>query len=442
MSTTSILSKLVSDIARQKQLYHEKTMTPDAEWINYLRFLEIYDYYVDLSHIIIPEFMISALSSLITFGINPWEFDVFTLYFDIRIPTLDEMLRGINIVIDKTTIEYTFEKLGIEEDFSDFIKQHFEPEIVAQIMPEKCVYGVSRYGMCFVDPQTMREFLKNTLLLMFRKHKDWESRRREIKALAKTLDISEDIVESIHDRIELIMKIYIEMFTLNYSRLNISKLASDNGIVSIVSYIGESKDVSYNILTDILMGCILDIGVLDQCYLLPEKSVFRLDNIELPAIFNAIDVMIKHNIDRFLYTPMALANYATGSERIDFRKAQRTETWGQLMTMRYIVDAHAISVVKNLLPNADNFTINKYVTALRQFFGHITKRHRWGMKIYGMLDIDLFKKYWVEYWSSMGLDRDVLETLYNNVSDWIRHLAIRKREIGRRVRASRGLTPI
>jgi len=417
-------------------------MTPDAEWINYLRFLEIYDYYVDLSHIIIPEFIASTLSVLTIFGINPWEFDVFTLYFDIRMPTLDEMLRGINIVIDRALIEYTFEKLGIEKNFLDFIKQHFEPEIVAQIMPEKCVYGVSRYGMCFVDPQTIREFLKNTLLLMFRKHKDWESRRREIKALAKTLNISEDIVESIHDRVELIMKVYIEMFTLNYSRLNISRLAPDDAIISIVSYTGENKNVSYNILTDVLIGCTLDIGVLDQCYLLPEKSVFKSDDIELPPIFNAIDVMIRHNIDRFLYAPMALANYATGIERIDFRKAQRTETWGQLMAMRYIVDAFAASIVRSLMPDVDSFTVNKYATALRQFFGHITKRHRWGMKIYGMLDVESFKEYWIEYWSSMGLDRNVLETLYDYVSDWIRHLAVRKRELGRRVRASRGLVPI
>ncbi len=441
MATTAfILSELLKELNAMKRKYHENVMTADAEWTNYLRFLQMYDMYIQWSSFIIPEFAIDAFAIITTFGINPFELDVLNLIFDVRLPSLDEYLKGINIVIDRISIE----KLGIPLDFSSLLDLDFQIGDI-QLAPEKCVYGKSFYGHCYVDPDTMREFIRNTVLAIFKKHDDIESVRREVEILADTLGISRDVVATLFNRIVMLRSYYRSTFTLNLSSLNIATLAGDRSSVPVYTFDKEVVEVELQYLTDAMMGCVLDTTALDLCYVVARGSAFKADldpTRQVPQILDAIQGLVRDNVSRYLYTPMALANYATGRERADYRFSQRTETWAQLMAYRFALDAYVESLIQQLLPGADKFTINAYASAVRQLFGHVYKRHRWGMDLWTMLSEEELKTYWVSYWTSQGLDPDVLNKIYDKIKDIVIHLARRKYELGRSVRWSRLLNTV
>jgi sulfite reductase alpha subunit-like flavoprotein len=83
-----------------------------------------------------------------------------------------------------------------------------------------------------------------------------------------------------------------------------------------------------------------------------------------------------------------------------------------------------------------------YVSAVRQLFGHIYKRHGWGMRLWNMLDDEKLKIYWTEYWSAQGLDYNVLSMLFDYVIDIVRHMAKRKYDIASSVRRNRLLSAL
>jgi hypothetical protein len=291
----------------------------------------------------------------------------------------------------------------------------------------------------------MREFIRNAVLAIFKKHRNIESARREIETLADVLGISRDAVATLFNRIVMLKSYYRNAFTLNVSSLNIATLVGDETKVPVYTFDGEVKEVDLRYLTDALMGCVLDTTALDLCYVVSERSAFKADTEPtklVPPILDAIQNAVKDNVSRYLYTPMALANYATGRERADYRLSQRTETWGQQMALRFALDAYVESTLSKLLPGADNFTINTYATAVRQLFGHMYKRHRWGMDLWTMLSDEELKTYWVSYWTSHGLDPDILNKIYDKIKDIVSHLARRKYELGRSVRWSRLLNTV
>jgi len=445
MATTAfILSELLKEIDTMKRKYHESVMTADAEWNNYLKFLNLYDMFIQWSSFIIPEFAIDAVAIITTFGINPFELDVFNLIFDIKLPSLDQYLRGVNIVIDKIPIEISLDKLGIPPDLSTFLDQNFQIDTPEDVI-EKCVYDESVYGKCYVDPDTMREFIRNAILAIFKKHRDIESARREVEIMADVLNISRDAVATLFNRIVALRSYYRNVFTLNVSALNVASLAGDEVKVSVYTLDAEVKEIEVKYLTDVIMGCVLDLSALDLCYVVPRRSAFKADldpTRQVPPILDAIQNIVKDNVSRYLYTPMALANYATGRERADYRLSQRTETWGQQMALRFALDAYVESIIQQLLPGADKITINMYAMAVRQLFGHMYKRHKWGMDLWTMLSDEELKTYWVGYWTSQGLDPDVLNKIYDRIKDIAPYLARRKYELGRSVRWSRLLSTV
>ena len=438
MATTAFnLAKLLDEIDVQKRKYHEKTLTADAEWSNYLRYLQAYDMFVSWSSFLIPQFVFNATSLIAILGIDPIEIDIFKLAFDISVPSLDEFLKGINIKIDPISVDIALDMYNIPKTASDFLTQTIKAQGPAG---EKCVYGKSAYGRCYVDPDAVREFINNAILAMYKKHKDAASFRNEVDAMAKALGVSPTLVATIFNRIMLINSYYRSGFILNISALNKVALADSNDKIPVYTFDGTVVEVGVQYLTDALIGCVLDLFPLDYCFVVPSRSALTGDlEVEqyTPPLIDSVHRIIRSNISRYMYTPMGLTNYATGRERADYMLSQRVEMWGQLMAYRYALDALVESYVQSLLPGADKITVNMYVTAVRQLFGHLYKRHGWGMRLWSMLDDDELKMYWVEYWSAQGLDYNVLSVLFDYVIDVVRHLAKIKYEIASSVRRNR-----
>jgi hypothetical protein len=110
--------------------------------------------------------------------------------------------------------------------------------------------------------------------------------------------------------------------------------------------------------------------------------------------------------------------------------------------MRYTVEHIAEAVLRQLAPGLDPMKQRAYISAVLQLLGHRGKRHEWGYGVFKAADLDELKSWWLDYWSGQGLDRGVLEELYNRVEPFLDKYIQKKTDLGRKIRLQRLGIPI
>jgi hypothetical protein len=446
---SEVLDRLIRELDAQKRKYHEKMLSVDGEWSLFLRSFQIYDFILDMAYLLIPEFHMSALSLALTFNIKIPELQPLNFDFVWRFPTVEEWLKGVGVVIEKIEGLRLNEIMpGYSVDLEEFVKLNIKPELWSDIlstMIEKGYYGMSRYGMAYYDPAAFREFLRSFVTAMFKKHVRYGERRAEIMAMVKTLNVNEEVARELYDKMSMIMAAHTECCILDYCTLNISKLCEPHesdpeaAKVEFVDMDGNIVDVAITTLSDMQYGCILDVSVLGDCYLFDREDVY---NDRAPHVDEFLDRRMESFRNRVMITAPAFSNYVTGAEAADYHLAERTNIWGELMALRYTIEHEVETFLAREAPGLNAFDRRKYITAVLQLVGHSGKRHRWGYKVYRLLEEPELKNWWLEYWSSQGLNRTLLEKLYENVKTWLPRIVDVKKELGRKVRLKRLGIPI
>ena len=438
------LAKIFNDLVNQKKKYHEKTLSIEAEDTLVWRFLSIYDFTLDISSLLIPEFYYSTMSLSLLFDFDLWELEPLNLEFEWRFPSIEEWLKGVSIVIEKLTPEelaIVFPELAVsvEEFIKANIKEEYAPSI-EETRVEKCYWGVSRYGQCYVDPRAVREFIRSTVALAIKKHPNLVHRRVLLETLAKALNINTNVARYVHDRMAMGAGIHTDCFVLDYGVLDVSRLCEQYGVdprmgvAHFVNIDNQIVSVAFKNLADAQYGCILDVSVLDFCFLMPEEDIYK--HSPEPYVASLVEKLRRFR-DRLGLSPLAISNYVTGEEAADYTRCERTEIWGELMGMRYTIEA----VVKNFLdrnvPGLDIITRRKYVTAVLQLIGHVGKRHKWGHRVFRIMSVEELKSWWIDYWGQQGLDGSVLEKLWNLIAPLLPAIVAKKLELGRKPRRQR-----
>ena len=433
---SSSLRQLLEELDRQKRAYHEKMLSVDGEWSLFVRSLQIYDFLVDIANLLIPEFYFASLSLSFLFGLDLSFLEPLNLEFTWRFPTLEEWLRGVGVVIEKIVPDYA---TSLEEFIKLNIKEAYQQPILATVA-EKGYYGISRYGYSYYDPRAVREFLRSGIALVFRKHPSIVPRRVELETLARSLGVLEGIARDVHDRISMVVSAHTECFILDYGLLDVSRLceaavhSEEHGIVPFVDYDGVYREAEVLTLADMQSGCILDLALLDYCFLAADEDIYRP---EAGAVVDALEDKLTRFRTRVMLTAPALANYVRGDEAADYHKCERTNVWGELVSMRYAVEHEVEMLLRQRMPGLDPMTARKYKTAVLQLMGHLGKRHRWGYGVYKAMEEAQLRDWWVGYWERQGLDRSTLEQLYESARTWLPALLRRKMELGKKLRLER-----
>jgi hypothetical protein len=440
---------LLKDISSQKQKYHEKELSVDGEWSLFMRSFQIYDFMIDLSNLLIPEFYFASLSSALLFGFDLYNLEPFNLEFEWRFPTLEEWERGVGVVLEKMINPCA---VSLEEFLEFNIKEEYRPFIEATRL-EKGYYGISRYNYSYYDPAAVREFLRNAVQLFIKKHPHWLQRRTALLTMARALNVHEDLVRNIHDRMSMIMSAHTECFILDYGVLNASKLCAEAahsellGVVPFIDLDGAYREVEILTLDDMQYGCILDESLLDYCFLVPDETVYKSPGPPVtPEIAPILSTCIEDKLSRFrgraMITAPAFSNYVRGDEAVDHTISERTNVWGELLSDRYTLE-HVVDIaLRQLMPGLDPMKRRTYISAVLQLWGHRGKRHRWGYRVFKVASLDELKSWWLDYWSQQGLDRSVLEELYRRVEPFLERYIQKKLDLGRRVRLQRLGIPI
>jgi hypothetical protein len=438
------LAKIFSELANQKKMYHEKTLSIEAEDTLVRRSLSIYDFVLDISSLLIPEFYYSAMSLSLLFDFDLSELEPLNLEFEWRFPTIDEWLKGVSIVIERLTpgeLATVFPGLAtsVEEFISANIRGEYAPSIEAT-RPEKCYYGESRYGECYVDPRAVREFIRTAMALAIKKHPNVVHRRLLLETQSRALNINTGVARYIHDRMAMVAGIHTDCFVLDYGVLDASRLCEEYeldpamGVAHYVNIDNQIVSAAFKNLADAQYGCILDVTPLGFCFLMPEEDIYR--HSPEPYVFSLGEKMRRFR-DRLGLAPLAISNYVTGDEAADYSRCERTEIWGELMGMRYTIEFTVKSFLDRNAPEIDIITRRKYVTAVLQLIGHVGKRHKWGYRIFRIMSDEELKSWWVDYWVQQGLDGGVLEKLWGLVAPLLPSIVAKKLELGRRARKQR-----
>lgn len=438
---SEILSRLLKEVEAQKRKYHEKVLSADGEFSLLTRSLQLYDFTFDFALQFIPEFNAASMLVGLLYNIDLKDVEPFNLEFIWRIPTVDEWLRGIGVIIERT-----IPPSAVPPD--EFIDQNIKEEYREDIRRGRIVkgyYGRTKYSYSYYDPVAMREFIRNTAQLMFKKHPPVVNRKTELLTLASSLGVSEEFVRSIYDRMSIVMNTHIWCFTLNYSILDISRLcepathSEEFGVAPFVDLDNNVREAEITSLSDAQYACILDVGLLDYCILSPGEDIYTF---EPPPAIRTIEDKINSFRTRWIVTAPAVSNYVTGEEAYDYTLSERTNIWGELTAIRYTVEHEVETIIAREAPALNPFDRRKYVSAVLQLLGHIGKRHRWGYKVYRLMEDPELKSWWINYWGSQGLDVALLEKIFENVKTWLPRIVDRKRELGRMVRLRRLGIPI
>ena len=443
------LAEIFSDLVNQKKKYHEKTLSIEAEDTLVWRFLSVYDFTLDISSLLIPEFYYATMSLSLLFDFDLWELEPLNLEFEWRFPTIEEWLKGVSIVIEKLTPEelaIVFPELAVsvEEFIEANIKEEYQKSI-EETRVEKCYWGVSKYGQCYVDPRPVREFIRTTVALMIKKHPSMVHRRLLLETLAKALNIDLGVARYVHDRLAMVMDAHRDCFILDYGVLDASRLCESYeldprmGVAHYVNIDNQVVSVGFKNLADVQYGCILDVTPLDLCFLTPEEDIYKHSPEPYVA---SLEEKLRRFRDRLGLSPLAISNYVTGEEAADYTRCERTELWGELMGMRYTVEMIVKNFIDRNVPNLDIFTRRRYVTAVLQLIGHVGKRHKWGYRVFRIMGDEELKRWWIDYWSQQGLDRGVLEKLWSLIAPLLPAIVAKKLELGRKPRRQRPGTVI
>jgi hypothetical protein len=469
-AASALLARAMATVS-QKQRYHAKLLSPEGELTTLMRFVEISELYSRLAATLLPEYLLSGLGLSLAFWLSPAEIETLSLEFAWRLPSVEEWLKGIGVVLERLPPEISVELLQLSAALEELVRLAFKTSVPAAmpgvrteaaVLPvletiietaaEKCVFDRSQYGMCYLDPDVVREVIRNALLNAWRKHGYMPGRRAEVEPLVSVADIVPEIPEYVINRIAVLVYGHLECMTLGYGVLGISRLCEEHperpgwGRYPWLGYNNEYGEVVLRHLADMSMGFVLGMSPLGFAFLTSEVDPFKDVTVELApgapepggqAVVRAVVERLRRFGGRVMLSPVALANYVTAEESADPLKCERTEIWGQLMAYARAVDAVAERVAAELKPGASAFELKQYASAARQLLGHLAKRHRWGHAVYRMMSDGELKQYWVEYWSRHGLDPAVLSAIFDRIVEIVRDLAREKKDLARRPRITR-----
>jgi len=78
-----------------------------------------------------------------------------------------------------------------------------------------------------------------------------------------------------------------------------------------------------------------------------------------------------------------------------------------------------------------------YKRAAMTLVGHRKKRHRWGYDIYKTMTDDQYREYWIDHWAKLGLDRELLEFIYERIKGLLPTIVDRTLDLGQRLKKLR-----
>jgi len=438
----------MQSLTEEKQLYFNKVLSESAIFNNIQQVRSLFPHFQENTYAQTMYFIWMNISGMFIFSLDPRELEPLDPEYDISLPSQSEWEQGIKLKIEPVSLDDTWAKFWQEvfgqlvppsADFWSFVQGFFNEQYWDDLLKRfygKLIVGVTKYGEGYVDPQAVRDFLRATLYKMHNQRIDFPRTRDLFAQVAEQFGIEEGVVEALYNRFALHFQSLFTTFFLGYNLLGISPLAkrgSDATVVPVVTWRGEEAEAHARLWQDVNVGFILGVTPLGYGLLLPPEDIYRYVTDKLLAPVVAFtDWKAKRQLQRFPATPAGFANYQRPDETLSPFNNERLEAWAESRSYADVVAGVADSIAEQA--GADPFRRNLYRRAAMMLLGYRKKRHQWGYDAWKNMSEDEFKDWWLEYWANQGLDKNILNQIYNNVSVCLTNLRQKSLQAGLKVK--------
>lgn len=422
-----------------KQKYHSKVLSDEGVYTLWKRHLQTADIFADYVWMQISVFDLNELGLGLIHNILPIEYEPYIVDYQYEPPKVDETLQGIWAKFEPVRFDVLYTWMT---DFKYYVlenfKEEYQPDILG-MLPEKARYGVTMYGRGVYDPVVAREFLRGTfhkLRLLRTPDISWKT---VMKQIIETLDMTRVTDKHIYNRLAMLFSAQTNAFVLGLSLLGracLTKTEGDYAVIPIVDADGNVLNVKFWTLDHLQMGFILGVTPLGMGFLLPKESIYKLkEGKKNPPIIDVLVEKIRGIISRLSLSTWAYTNYNKPEEMADRHKSDRTSQFHLLQSQRRMIEEWVAARIPKDEANA--VKIRQYQNAVLQFICWKAKRHRWGFTSWQTMEDEDYKNWWLEHWSTQGLNRHVLESLYEGAKIWIPNIRDTKLRIGKKIRETR-----
>jgi hypothetical protein len=432
----SMINKSSSSI---KEKYHQKVASDNAIYLTWLRLLDVEPMFAEFAWLQLSVFDLSELGLGLLYSLLPIEFEPYIIDFTYEMPTIDETLQGIwaKFVGVRFDLLYTW-----MTNMNQYIIENFQEEYQSDLTTtklEKAVYGKTPYGAGLYDPIIAREFLRATfhkLRLLRTPDQSWISMMEQITEYLEMVGVTD---EHIFNRLMMLFSAQTQAFVLGLSMLGRSYLSTMDGDYAKVPFIdarGNIHDLKFRTLEHLQMGWILGVTPLGYGILLPKKCIYKLpEGKKNPPIIKVMVDKIRGIIDRLTMSTWAYSNYNKPEEMIVYHKSDKANQYDLLQSQRKFIE----NWVSRKIPSdeANPIRIRQYQNAILQAVCWRAKRHRWGFDSWEYMTEDQFKEWWLNYWFTQGLSKEVLNNLYSGMSIWLKNVRESKLNLGKKVQQAR-----
>ena len=411
----------------------------------------VFDWLRSYSDQVMSDTLLSSLVASFLLGIPLGDVEPWNLVWDVELPTPDEFAKGVLIKLEKISIDDIiaelypqFEDIMIKSVYSvvHMMEAFMESPFAEAMKPsttEKGYYDVSRYGYAYYDPQAVREFFRSTLFAFLKKRGDVRTARDRVRAIAENLNVNPELARNLFNRLMAIFSVKEQALTWDFGWWDLSLWAKEGsgGRVTYVNYDLQQVEVEYEDLIDFQACGYWDEYPWDYFYWCDVIHPYKLTP---PTIVMLVDAVLHNYLVRIPTTAFALANYQTYEERTEWTASERLETFALPVSQRMFLERLVHNTVSNILGSVDPVTMRLYKSAVLQLFAVMSSPHRWGLGALRAMSEEELKRWWIDKWSSSGLDRNVLEKLYTAVKTHLRTFSslrfrerirfLRKRGIG------------
>jgi hypothetical protein len=421
-------SKIASEIVRQKERLWRKVLSQSAIEENLYSLIDVkeqLDLRYDLS---VFDSVFSSIIPALGFGIPFKDIPTFSLCWNVELPRPEDFAKGISLNIFQTSIFEKYPDISIfMEDLRQYISTHFAPQIAEEVL-EKAYYGISRYGYAYFDPRPVRDFLRSTMIKEAKRSISPGALAAIYKSFSKALGIDIGVLNRIFMSFVAMDRAKYTPAISNYawSDFTLAEEESQGKVkVTTEDLDGKKIDLYVRGLGDLWLGVYALLTGMDVEPFL-EKGLPEVENV--PDVSKRVEYAIADRISReqrsrVTMTSLLVSNYQRADEKSRAQASMRTEIWGYSRGMYYELKRAVEREVEKMISNLPRFVKNQYNVAVQQLYSRLTRDGGWGYEAYRSMTLSQLKVQWTEEWTLKGLDREVLEKLFDKALTWIERLA-------------------
>jgi len=438
-ASNAISNKLV----KLKIKYGVKVITQQGQLNTLGSITDNFDQFNFLSDFTISDTLFSSLVSSFLLGIGLNEIIPDNLNFVVQLPDFQQILNGLLLqfnqvdlasIVNSYLLEYQnifqlidLNQINITLTYpSNLLNSNLQTNVQNSTL-SKAYYNQSYYDLSYYDPTAVRNFFKSTLYAIMKKGGTYNKAKAESEATAKSLNISPNLAETLFNRLSSSTAVKEQALTWDYGWWDKtfwsaeSPLGEHEGQITYTDYNLQPLTQPYNNMIDLQAGGFWDNAFWDFFFWTegyPQSQyVYKVNGLTVAIIHDAIIDNFRKTMD---LTPIALANYQKPTEMDNLYDNPRIHIYGLSVAQVETLAKLTGDIVHKLIGTIDPLTLRLYKSSVLELYGILYNPHKWGREMQRTMNQEQLKNWWIKKWVGMGLNENVLSTLYDKMINTVK----------------------